>query len=288
MKIFVTGGTGFIGCHFLNRALRAGHQVRALRLLSQPETRLPLVQQPDWVDVPMEELTVDHFRDCKVLVHLAAHSANVPYDTLDNCVRWNVQAPLKMFSVAAQAGISTFIVAGSCFEYGLSGQRYEFIPPDAPLEPTLSYPASKAAASVVFHAFACERKVRLLILRIFQVFGEGEPESRLWPSLRRAALAGEDLPMTAADQIRDFIPVEQVADAFINALSRTDLKPGEPRIENLGTGKPQTLREFAEHWWKFWGAKGKLRFGALPYRPNEVMRYVPEISSVGKPPAGKG
>jgi nucleoside-diphosphate-sugar epimerase len=85
--------------------------------------------------------------------------------------------------------------------------------------------------------------------------------------------------MTAGEQVRDFIPVELVADAFIAALSRSDLKPGEPQVENLGTGKPQTLRAFAEHWWKIWGAKGALRFGTLPYRPNEVMRYVPKISS---------
>jgi nucleoside-diphosphate-sugar epimerase len=227
----------------------------------------------------MDQLGEEHFRSCNVLVHLAAHSANVPYDTLENCVHWNVLAPLKMFSAAAKAGIKSFIVAGSCFEYGRSAERHEFIPPDAPLEPTLSYPASKAAASVAFHAFACERNVRLLVLRIFQVFGEGELETRFWPSLRKAALTGRDFPMTKGEQVRDFIPVEQVAERFVAALARTDLKPGEPRMENVGTGRPQTVRAFAEHWWHHWHATGKLIPGALPYRENEVMRYVPRVSS---------
>ena len=83
--------------------------------------------------------------------------------------------------------------------------------------------------------------------------------------------------MTAGEQARDFVPVETVAEQFATALTRTDLRAGEPKIENVGTGKPQTLRDFAGHWWKHWDAKGKLKIGALPYRAGEVMRYAPEI-----------
>jgi len=277
MKVFVTGGTGFIGSHFLNQASQSGHELVALRRSPQTSPRVALTAAPHWVDASMEALQPEHFRGCEAVVHLAAHSANVPYDTLANCLRWNVQAPLQMFSAALAAGVRKFIVAGSCFEYGRSGERYDFIPPDAPLEPTLSYPASKAAAAVACHAFAHEQKVALLYLRIFQVFGEGELESRLWPSLRRAALAGQDYPLTPGEQIRDFIPVEKVAAAFVAALSRTDFIPGQPKFENLGTGQPQTLRAFAEHWWRVWNAQGRLLPGALPYRANEVMRYVPRI-----------
>jgi nucleoside-diphosphate-sugar epimerase len=277
MKIFVTGGTGFVGSHFLNQALQAGHEVVALRRAPQRMPRVPLSREPQWLDSAMDVLRPEHFDGCTAVVHLAAHSANVPYDTLENCVRWNVLAPLQMFSVAAQAGVQTFIAAGSCFEYGRSGERYDFIPPEAPLEPTSAYPTSKAAASVTFCGWASERHQRLLLLRIFQVFGEGELESRFWPSLRRAALAGQDYPMTRGEQIRDFIPVEQVAATFVTALMRTDLRPGQPQVENVGTGRPQTLRCFAEHWWRKWNATGQLKFGEVTYRANEVMRYVPQI-----------
>ena len=53
--------------------------------------------------------------------------------------------------------------------------------------------------------------------------------------------------------------------------------PGVPRVRNVGTGRPQSVREFAEHWWREFGARGKLLFGALPYREGEVMRFVPQI-----------
>jgi nucleoside-diphosphate-sugar epimerase len=276
MKLFLTGGTGFIGSHLLNRLLAQGHEVVALKL---PGTapQVPLRAQPQWLVKTMPEVTPADLRGCSALVHLAAHSANVPYDRLSECLRWNVWEPCILFEKAVAAGVRRCIVAGSCFEYGRSGERYEFIPADAPLEPTQSYPISKAAASIALAGLAREKKLEMLVLRIFQVFGEGEQETRLWPSLRKAALAGEDFPMTPGDQIRDFIPVETVAETFAAALGRTDLRAGEPKFENLGTGKPQSLRAFAEFWWKHWNAKGKLEIGATPYRPNEIMRYVPKI-----------
>jgi nucleoside-diphosphate-sugar epimerase len=187
-----------------------------------------------------------------------------------------VIVPLGLFRQAVNAGVRRFVVAGSCFEYGRSGERYEFIPPDAPLEPTQTYPASKAAASIVFSQLAVELGLRLSIHRIFQVFGEGEAMSRLWPSLREAARAGHDFEMTPSEQIRDFIPVEEVARQLL-AACQEETAPGEPFARNLGTGRPRSLRDFAEEWWARWQAPGKLIFGAKPYRKGEVMRYVPSV-----------
>lgn len=276
MKLFVTGGTGFIGSHFLNAAFLAGHEVIALRRPGS-KARVPLLQEPQWVEGKLDGEYRDAMEGCKVLVHLAAHTPNPPYDTLERCLYWNLTASLSFFNQAADVRITKFLVAGSCFEYGRSGERYDFIPVDAPLEPTMTYPTSKAAASIAFYGWAVERNLYLQILRIFQVFGEGELETRLWPSLRRAALAGEDYPMTLGGQVRDFISVEEVAAAFIKALSFDGVELGKPSIKNVGTGKPQTLMEFAERWWQRWGAKGILKPGAIPYRNNEVMRFVPEV-----------
>lgn len=126
-----------------------------------------------------------------------------------------------------------FVVAGSCFEYGQSGVRYEFIPPSAPLEPTLSYPASKAASSVAFYQFAVGHQIQLSYHRVFHVYGEGEAEARLWPSLRRAALLGNDLPMTLGAQVRDFVLVEDVAGQLLAACDPSGVRDGEPLIKIL-------------------------------------------------------
>ncbi len=280
MNIFLTGGTGFIGSHFLNFAIENGHHITAIKRNLDSITKIPLINEPNWLIKGYSEINENDFDNIDVFIHLAAHSANVPYDNLINLIKYNVEEPLALFEKAVNAGVKKFIVAGSCFEYGLSGERFDFIPTDAPLEPTQTYPASKALSSVAFHQFACQFKVRIDYMRIFQVFGEGEAESRLWPSLKKRALAGEDFPMTKGEQIRDFIEVTDVAIKFLdlaeNLISDNNNEIGF-FIKNIGSGRPQSILEFSKYWWNKWEAKGKLLIGEIPYRDGEVMRYVPKI-----------
>ena len=276
MKIFLTGGTGFIGSHFINQALETKHELICLRRAgSQP--RIPLKREPVWVEGSLENNLQSELKGCDLLLHLAAHSTNVPYDTLENCLYWNLTASLQLLQQAREAGVKKFIVTGTGFEYGQSGEEHEFISVDAPLKPTMTYPASKAAASIVFQQWAIEKKLKLKYLRIFQVFGEGEDKNRLWPSLKKAAIAGQDFHLTPGEQVRDFTPVEEVAKQLVDSLDFSDVNAGVPLFKNIGIDKPQSIREFAEFWWKKWGATGKLHLGVKPYRKHEVMKFVPLV-----------
>jgi nucleoside-diphosphate-sugar epimerase len=115
------------------------------------------------------------------------------------------------------------------------------------------------------------------IARIFQVYGEGEPAGRLWPALSAAALAGADYPMTAGEQIRDFIDVGSVAKQLLSQTENSQAAAGVPSVLHIGTGHSKTVREFAEQVWADHNASGRLLVGAIPYRANEIMRYVPQI-----------
>jgi nucleoside-diphosphate-sugar epimerase len=281
MKIFLTGGTGFIGSHYLNLALAHGIDVVALRRHPSSQPRIPLTRQPTWLDRPFQLVTESDLQDVDILIHLSAHSANVPYDSLGTCLYWNLMQPLRLFEVARKAGVKRFLLAGSCFEYGRSGPRYERIPADAPLEPTQSYPASKAAASLACIQWALEYGLILAILRPFQVFGEGELATRLWPSLCQAALEGADFKLSPADQIRDFINVDCVARQFLGC-SQSLMAMVDPvvHLQNVGSGIPQSVYQFAQSVWLSFDAKGQLLKGALPYRQGELMRFVPDLTPV--------
>ena len=276
MKIVLTGGTGFVGSHFLQQSGLLNKDIIAIRRNSESKTRLQIEHDPNWLNGQYDDVNVSDIKGCKTLVHLATHTGNVPYDSLENCIYWNVYQPLKLLDKARKAGIEKFIIAGSCFEYGRSGEHYQQIPSDAPLDPTNSYATSKALASIAFKQWADTNNLSLEILRVFHVYGEGELQTRFWPSLRRAALNNEDFPMTEGLQIRDFQPVEKVANTFLKRALNPELTQ-KTLVANLGTGKPLTIRKFAEHYWKKWDAKGNLLIGKVPYRKNEVMTYIPQV-----------
>lgn len=273
MRIFVTGGTGFVGGHFINLALQRGHSVVALRRASA-RPRVPCVGTPTWIEGSLDDVQPTAFAGCEALVHLAAAGVTRP-QSWRTCFDVNVTRSLGLWQTACDAGITKFVIAGSCFEYGHSADQFEAIPPTAPLEPIDAYSASKAASSLAACAFAREHELKLIVLRLFHVFGEGEAETRFWPSMRKAALAGHDFPMTAGAQIRDFIPVATAAGVFLKAVQYEGLCPGKPVIQNVGTGRATTLRDFAAHWWAKLGATGHIQAGVLQPRTNEMQRYVP-------------
>lgn len=279
MKIFLTGGTGFIGTHVINQLHKAGHEVVALRRPGS-RTRLPLEKQPEWIEGALNDDHRTALKGCDVLMHLASHTPNAPYAELGECLFWNVSAAMKLAEQALETGIEDYVIAGSCFEYGHAAYQTGLLAPDTPLEPSLSYPTSKAAASVAFTGWAREKGLRLKLIRIFQAYGPGEGEKRLWPALCRAAEAGEDFRMTKGEQQRDFIRVEDVARCFVQSLPLDIVEKGEPLITHAATGKPQTLLDFSTAIWREHEAEGNLEVGALPYRHNEMMRVVSHPDSI--------
>lgn len=276
MKIFITGSNGFIGSHLVKKALDEGHEVVGLRLPNHIE-KIHLPKQPIWIEGTLEDDISQALTGCDVFIHLAAYGVNPLYDSWQEAFRWNVIASLNLWNQAHNAGIRKIIIAGSCSEYGKSAERYQSIPTDASLEPVNAYGASKAAATLAAMAYAREKNIELAVLRLFHIYGDGEGSNRFWPALKKAALDGVDFPMTMGEQIRDFMSVEQVAEKFLSYATSIPLEPGNPTIKNIGTGKPQSLLNFAEMCWTNFEAKGKILPGNIPYRKNEVMRYVPKI-----------
>lgn len=193
------------------------------------------------------------------------------------CFQTNVINSIHLWRQAVAAGIRRFLIVGSCFEYGLSSERYDFIPVSAPLEPTTAYGASKATATMAALAFAVEEQLEIVIARPFHVYGKGEAEGRLYPSLVTAALSDNDLPMTEGYQVRDFQPVEQVSEKLLNSLINCKPKAGTSKLMNLGSGFPKTLYAFADSELIKLHARGRLARGEIPFRENEIMRYIPEL-----------
>lgn len=277
MKIFITGANGFIGRHVVTKALNEGHKVVALSF-SNKDQNSNNSTNITWVQGSLEDDLRYAISGCDAMVHLAAYGVDPRYDSWEEAFRWNVNASLKILKDAHELNVRRIIFIGSCSEYGKSAERYDYIPCDAPLEPVNSYGASKAAGTLAAMAYARQHNLEVAVLRLFHVYGEGEGPDRFWPSLIRAAINEKDFAMTMGEQIRDFTPVEFVANSIIEIATKQSIKSGEPIIKNIGMGRPKSLLSFANEIWLKNNAKGKLLPGEINYRDNEIMRYVPDIN----------
>jgi UDP-glucose 4-epimerase len=280
MRLFLTGGTGFIGSYVLRAALASGHQVRALRRSSTARPVIDLPCEPQWVTGTLQTLDPVQMAGVDAVIHLASAGVSPKQASWEELVEANVVGSLRVLEIGVLAEIRRFAVAGTCHEYGATADRYEEIPPNATLEPLNSYGASKAAAFQLLKVFAIERGLELFYGRIFNAYGDGQYEKNFWPSLRKAGLAGEDFPMTSGQQVSDFIPAQDVAQYFVEACIRPDIKAGMPLVANIGSGTASTLLSFAQQQWRHFEARGKLLPSCLPDRPNQIRRYVPDLRSL--------
>ena len=155
MKLFVTGGTGFVGSHFLNTALGAGHEVCALRRPGS-SPRVPLVAPPQWLQTPFAEVSERDLEGCECLVHLLSTGVSPQRADWSDHAEVNIRLVLRLLVTALEAGIRRLVVCGTYAEYGLAANRYDFLPTDAPLEPVGGY----AGAGLVADTLRCRLGTR--------------------------------------------------------------------------------------------------------------------------------
>ena len=273
MKIFLTGGTGFIGSHLINEAHKRGYEIRALRRPGS-KSRIKLDKQPYWIEGSLDGNYLKALSNCNVFIHLATFGASPQPANWSDCFFWNVTKSIDLLKQALDSGIDKIISVGTYAEYGEAGLKFDFIPPDSILNPIGPYATSKAVFGMAMYSLCNEYDVNSIYFRLFSIYGEGQNEKNFYPALKKAAISGNDFPMTPGEQIRDFLSVEETVRRILNGLNFDKESSKKTKFLNIGSGKPQTILSFAKENWSKLNAKGRLQVGHLPYRKNEIMRYV--------------
>ena len=277
MNIFITGATGFIGSNLINKLESHNFKILALARNNNQSIKNKNIT---WIYKGLKELKVVDFINIEVVIHLAAAGVSPKKASITDLEEINVKESLRLIKLSNEAGVKRIIVTGTCLEYGEEANNWKKIPPDASLKPLCDYSKSKAKSFKLLFDFACKNKIELFYCRIFSAYGDGQYKKNFWPSLKKAAISGNDFPMTKGEQIRDFIQVEVVIKHLLIAISRSDLVSGNPLVVNIGSGFGQSLKDFALKEWVNLKAKGKILPGKLEGRNYEIKQMVANIESL--------
>ena len=287
MNILVLGATGFIGSNLIS-TLTANqiHTIYAVKRHQSSKPRLNIPYEPNWID-SIDSVDDLLLKKIDLVVDLSAHTANPPYDSIDNCIYWNVYKKTAFVEKAIDLGVMKFIFFGSCFEYGLSANDYDYIPENARTRPINAYALSKALFSKCLETISYKNpNILFTLFRLFHVYGEGESENRLWPSLKKAAISGNDFEITSGVQVRDFMEVKELCKTIVDYINRIAehvfFGNDNFNIYNLATGHAQSVKEFSEKWWVKLNASGNLKIGTIEHRENDLMRIVANTEKLKK------
>lgn len=297
MKVFVTGGAGYIGSHACKALAAHGHNVVVYDNLSTGHREFARFGDFEYGDIrDLQNLRVclgRHKPDG--VIHFAA-SAYVG-ESVENPGKYfsnNVTGTLSLLQAMRDEGISNIVVSGTCAVYGQPEKMP--ISEDCQLAPMNPYGASKLFMERMLADFRRAHGISWTSLRYFNAAGSSaageigerhDPETHLIPRAILAALGkadplcifGDDYPTPDGTCIRDYIHVDDLAKAHILALERLQ-NGGESKAFNLGTGRGASVLEIISGINRISGRKIPQQIA--PRRPGDPAILVANFQSARK------
>jgi UDP-glucose 4-epimerase len=299
MKVLITGGAGFIGSHLAEELLALGDAVTIIDNLSTGSMdNIEHLKCNRHFRVYIDTITNTALmsrliKECDVIYHLAA-AVGVKY-IIDNpleSIKTNVQGTEIVLELANKYGKKKTLIASTSEVYGKNVDKYRAFKEtdDSVLGPTViprwSYACTKVLDEFLALAYAREKKLPLIIVRLFNTCGPRQTGryGMVLPRFIKQALSGRPVTVYGnGTQTRCFTYVNDVVDALIDLMN---CKKAVGEVFNLGSPKFITINELAKKVKNITGSKSKIDH--IPYEKayekgfEDMMHRQPDISKIRK------
>ena len=258
--VLVTGGAGYIGSHVVRQLGEMGERIVVLDNLYSGFAESVLYGELVIGDTGDRELVARILRehDIDSVLHFAAHTV-VP-ESVSNPLKYygnNTSNTRSLLQCCSEAGIKHFIFSSTAAVYGMPDTP--MASEDTPTAPINAYGTSKLMSEMMLRDLSAVTDLRHVVLRYFNVAGS-DPQGRIGQSTRDATLLikvaceaalgkrpsvsifGTDYSTPDGTGVRDYIHVEDLADAHLQALTYLR-NGGSSTTLNCGYGHGYSVRE---------------------------------------------
>ncbi|MBI2482136.1 MAG: NAD(P)-dependent oxidoreductase [Candidatus Vogelbacteria bacterium] len=280
MKVFITGISGFVGANLAHKLVEQGHEIHGLvRAQSKNSWRLESIRnqitihEGDILDKAKVSEIITQVKP-EIIYHLVVYGAYPFQKDAELALQTTVMATLHLLQAAKAAGVKMVVSTGSSSEYGTKDHPMH---EDERVDPNSYYAVGKVAQTLLGQHFSNTEDLPVITLRLFSVYGPYEEPTRLLPVLILNALNNRDIPLASPDTARDFIYVDDIVDAIIQAGNRPDLGG---QVFNLGSGKQQTLQTLVNTVMSETKSNSKLLWNTYPKRPFDTNIWVADTAKL--------
>jgi nucleoside-diphosphate-sugar epimerase len=270
-RVLVTGASGFIGKHLVERLLESSTEVHAVSRQVQCEDLDGVTWwKADLADVDEAYHLLSSIRP-DFIFHLASHVAGGRDIALVRpTFRSNLLSTVNLLTAAAEVGCKRLIITGSLEEPDISSGAV----------PCSPYAAAKSAGSAYARMFHALYGVPVVILRLFMVYGPGQRDGRkLVPYVIQSLLRGESPLLSSGTREVDWIYIDDVVNGLLKAAHADGI---EGSTIDIGSGELVSVREVVERLTDQINPGVIPQFGALAERPLEQLRVANVLNSFSK------
>jgi nucleoside-diphosphate-sugar epimerase len=275
-SVLITGANGFIGANLANKLAKNSH-VHIIIRKDSDLWRLKSINKPldihyaDLADAEAIDSILGDIRP-EIVFHLAAYGTHSSQNDLKKILLSDVIGTNNLLTACTRRKPRIFINIGSSSEYGRKNAPMRET--DLP-EPNTGYGLAKTAQTLLAQNFSREKKLSVITLRLFSVYGPYESPAKLIPRLIQSCLAGQELKLTSPDSSHDFIYAGDVVRACLAAAEKPELN-GE--VINIGSGRQTSLKEIVDLVKSLTKSAAKENWGAFPDPPYDSKIWVADIS----------
>jgi dTDP-6-deoxy-L-talose 4-dehydrogenase (NAD+) len=257
-RILLTGATGFVGMQVMKYLSTSDNK---LWVVAREKKLNKIENNPSVEKIIKTKNLFEHDQNwwaeqcfgVDAIIHIAWYAEPNLYLQAEQNIDCLIGS-INLAKGAIAAGVKKFIGIGTCFEYDLS---YRLLSVDTPLKPSTLYAATKASLYLNLSQIFELSGINFSWCRLFYLYGKNEDPRRLASYIRKQIEKKEPIELTSGNQVRDFLDVEEAARKIVQIY--TNERTG---AVNICSGKPITVREFAESIADEYGSRNLLRFGA--------------------------
>ncbi len=273
-KILITGGFGFVGTNLVVNLL--SNKIKPIILdylpneLEHVQKELPFnindvqfhntdIRKRDEILHTLEEVNP------AFIIHLASMTdLTKDFQHAHLSVDINIKGTLNLLEAANSLELTKFIFLSTSDVYGGVAPPFQETQNVLPASP---YSVSKIASEHYSLMFSRIYNLPVTVLRAFNLFGRYQLPNRVIPYIITELLNGREVKLTEGEQKREFNYIDNLIDAILLSLNNYEVH-GE--IINVGCGESIAIREIALKIGNKLESIDKIKFGAIPYRENEI------------------